>query len=72
MQALKMALPGFLIPYVVVYNPALLLQGSLWEIAWVSFTTLVGVIALAGAVIGFFSARPDIGNGGSSWQEPFS
>jgi TRAP transporter 4TM/12TM fusion protein len=53
-QAFKIALPGFLIPFVFVYNNALLLQGPLWEIIWRSLVTVVGIVALAGAVIGFF------------------
>jgi TRAP-type uncharacterized transport system fused permease subunit len=53
-QAFKIALPGFLIPFVFVYNNALLLQGPLWEIIWRSLITVVGIVALAGAVIGFF------------------
>lgn len=58
--AFKMAIPGFLIPYVIVYNPGLILEGPPRDILWGTFTTLIGVIALAGAVIGFFfrMARP--------------
>jgi TRAP transporter 4TM/12TM fusion protein len=56
-QAFKIALPGFLIPYVLVYNPGLILEGPVWDIIWGAFTTLIGVIALAGAVIGFFFRR---------------
>jgi len=56
-EAFKIALPGFLIPFVFVYNSALLLQGPLWEIIWRTAVTLVGIIALAGAVIGFFTRR---------------
>ena len=54
LQAFKMALPGFLIPYVIVYNPGLILEGSLWNIFGGTLTTLIGVIALAASVIGFF------------------
>ncbi len=57
LQAFKIAIPGFLIPFVLVYNPALVLQGSLWETVWGTFTTLIGVIALAASVIGFFIRR---------------
>lgn len=54
LQAFKIAIPGFLIPFVLVYNPALILQGSLWDTIWGAFTTLIGVTALAASVIGFF------------------
>ena len=52
--AFKIALPGFLIPYIFVYNTSLLLEGPLWEIVWRTLLTIVGISALAGAVIGFF------------------
>ncbi|MCX5825214.1 MAG: TRAP transporter fused permease subunit [Deltaproteobacteria bacterium] len=54
LQAFKIAMPSFLVPFVIVYNPALILEGSLWDIIWVTFTTMIGVIALAAATIGFF------------------
>jgi TRAP transporter 4TM/12TM fusion protein len=62
MQAFKMAIPGFLIPFVIVYNPGLILEGPMWDIVWGTFTTLVGVIALAGSIIGFFFRKT------STWE----
>jgi TRAP-type uncharacterized transport system fused permease subunit len=59
-QAFKIAIPGFLIPYVFVYNTALLLEGPLWEIIWRTFATIVGITALAGCVIGFFMRRSNL------------
>jgi TRAP transporter 4TM/12TM fusion protein len=55
--AFRIAIPGFLIPYVFVYDPSLLLQGSLFEIIWVTTTTTIGCIGLAGGVIGYFARR---------------
>lgn len=57
LQAFKIAIPGFLIPFVLVYNPGIVLQGPLWDTLWGTLTTLIGVIALAGSVIGFFLRR---------------
>jgi TRAP transporter 4TM/12TM fusion protein len=62
LQAFKIAIPGFLIPFVIVYNPGLILEGPMWDIVWGTFTTLIGVIALAGSVIGFFFRRT------STWE----
>jgi len=53
--AFKIAVPGFLIPYVFVYHNGLLLKGSLMEILWVTMTTSIGIIGLAGAIIGYFA-----------------
>ena len=55
--AFKIAIPGFIIPYVFVYHNGLLLQGPLGEILWVIATTCLGIIALAGAIIGYFAKR---------------
>jgi TRAP-type uncharacterized transport system fused permease subunit len=55
--AFKIALPGFLIPYVFVYNNSLLLQGSWMDILWVTATTAVGVIGFAGGTTGYFARR---------------
>lgn len=52
-QAVKLAVVGFLIPYVFVYNPALLMQGTFIEIAQVTFSTFIGVMALAYAFVGY-------------------
>mgnify|MGYP001268884066 CR=1 FL=1 len=52
--AFKIALPGFLIPFIFVYNTSILLEGPLWEILWRTAVTMIGITALAGAVIGFF------------------
>jgi TRAP transporter 4TM/12TM fusion protein len=53
-MAFKIALPGFLIPFIFVYNTSILLEGPLWEILWRTAVTMIGITALAGAVIGFF------------------
>lgn len=55
MAAFKIALPGFLIPYVFVFHNGLLLKGDPLEIAWVSFTTTVGIAGLAAAITGYLT-----------------
>ncbi|HET7875732.1 MAG TPA: TRAP transporter fused permease subunit [Methylomirabilota bacterium] len=51
--ATRLGLAGFVAPYMFVYAPALLWQGSLGEIAWATITACVGVIALAAGSMGF-------------------
>jgi len=55
--AMVLALPGFLIPFMAIYGPALLLQGTIWEIALAFSTGTIGVIALAAATMGFARRR---------------
>lgn len=52
--ALKLAMAGFIVPYMFVYSQALLLQGDLFEVLLASATAIMGVIALSAAVQGFF------------------
>ena len=56
-QAFKLTFAGFLIPYALAYNPALLLEGSPWESLWVFATSVAGVVCLAGSVIGHMLIR---------------
>jgi TRAP transporter 4TM/12TM fusion protein len=51
--ALVVAIPGFLIPFICVYEPALLLQGTAVETLQTFTSALVGCIALAMATAGF-------------------
>ena len=52
-EACFLALPAFLVPYIFVYNPALLLIGSLPEILQVCVTSIVGSFLCAVAVQGY-------------------
>ena len=50
--AMGLASAGFLVPFMFIYAPPLILAGSPAEIAITTLTALIGVVALAGAVIG--------------------
>lgn len=52
--AFKIALPIFLVPYFMVYNPSLILQGSIGLIAWTIVTTAFGCIIFAAGSMGYF------------------
>ncbi len=52
-EAFKLGIAGFLVPFAFVYQPALLLQGS-WPAVGKAFAlTALGVVCLAAALIGF-------------------
>ena len=46
------ALPAFIIPYVAIFNPALILEGTILETIWVIFLCLVAIVGMAGGGIG--------------------
>ncbi len=51
--AMGLASAGFLVPFMFVYAPPLILDGSVAAILTTTLTALVGVVALAGGVIGY-------------------
>ena len=50
---MKFALAGFLIPYMFVYGPSMVLVGSPFEIILTILTGFLGTMALAAAVQGW-------------------
>ena len=53
-RGMLFALVGFLVPFVFVYNPAILLQGPVLEIGWGGAQVLAATFFLAITVAGFF------------------
>ena len=57
--AMRLALPGFIVPFLFVYNPSLLLQGSIPNIILSVGLTVLGFSVLTSGLVGYF--RKDIG-----------
>lgn len=51
---LKLAIAGFIIPFMFVYGPQLLLIGSVESIVLATITALIGIFSLAISVTGYF------------------
>jgi len=58
--ALKLAVAGFIIPYVFMYNPALLLKGSVLEILTSTLLMVITVILFAGGLTGCLVGKTGI------------
>ena len=56
-SALRIAFAGFLIPYVFILQPALLLEGSWNELVVSLITVIVGMVALASGLAGHLVVR---------------
>lgn len=56
-EAFKLSFVIFLIPYIFVYSPALLGIGTPIEIIKVVVTTVIGLIAMAISIIGFYKYK---------------
>lgn len=52
--ACRVGLAAFIVPYMFVFNPALLMSGQVYQVLWVTFTGLAGVTLLSCATIGWF------------------
>ncbi|MGE7665416.1 TRAP transporter permease [Ureibacillus composti] len=51
----KLAIAAFIIPYMIVYSPSLLMiDVTFWEVAWVVFTAFMGMIAISAGIIGYW------------------
>lgn len=59
-MAVKMGLAGFLAPFLFVSIPPLLMKGSPLEVLWNLLVSGLGVVAMAGAVMGYFGDRNKI------------
>jgi len=59
-QAVRLGVSGFLVPFVFVYQPELLLIGTPLRIIIVAITCIAGVTALGWATIGFLNVKINI------------
>jgi len=57
LQAMRVAIAGFIVPYMAVYAPALMLQGGTWwDTGYIVFKALVAIALWGGTAIGFWLA----------------
>ena len=54
LQAIRVAIAGFIVPFMAVYSPALMLQTGNWaDTAWIVFKALVAIAMWGAGAIGF-------------------
>lgn len=56
-QAFKIGISAFLIPFIFCFNPALLMQGSIPEIGMAALTAIIGIYFLSAATQGWLVTR---------------
>ncbi|MBM3572414.1 MAG: TRAP transporter fused permease subunit, partial [Alphaproteobacteria bacterium] len=54
--ATRIALPALVVPFMFVYSPALLLQGSVVDVMLAAIPTMVGLLAMSVALVGYWTA----------------
>ncbi len=62
-NASKLAIAAYLVPYIFVYSPSLLMIDSTWlRTIWILITSVIGIIGVGSAVFGYFLRK-------ESWLE---
>ncbi len=57
LQAIRVAIAGFIVPFMAVYSPALMLQSGNWlDTSWIVFKALVAIAMWGAGAIGFLFA----------------
>ncbi|MDN5731877.1 MAG: TRAP transporter permease [Yaniella sp.] len=58
--ALKIAVAGFLVPYVLIFEPAMLLDGPVTDLIPAFVTVVIGMVALAAGLAGHFLTTANV------------
>jgi len=56
-EAMKLGCVGFFIPFVYVFRPPLLMNGTPWQVLFALMTFAIGGVALAAGIQGYFRVR---------------
>ncbi|WP_098445877.1 TRAP transporter permease [Bacillus sp. es.036] len=60
-QSAKLAIAAFIIPYIFVLSPELMMIDTTWQsLLWVLFTSLTGMISIGAGMIGYWYRRTHI------------
>lgn len=59
-EAVRLGLVGFIIPFMFIIKPSLLMDGAVGEVILSSLTALVGVVVLAAGVIGWLITKANM------------
>ena len=57
LKAALLAIPGFIMPFMFIYAPALILQGSILQTVWATITCIVGIFAMDAVISGFYEGN---------------
>jgi len=61
MQAIRVAIAGFIVPFMAVYSPALMLQAGDWtDTLWIVFKALVAISMWGAGAIGYLFGRLNV------------
>jgi TRAP transporter 4TM/12TM fusion protein len=53
--AMRFGWSSYIVPFLFVYSPAILMKGSVWDIAVVTLSSLFGIWLICAAMVGYFT-----------------
>lgn len=56
-RACRLGIVAYLVPFIFMFEPALVLEGNFTEVVWAVFTGIIGVTALSAGVEGWFRRK---------------
>lgn len=55
--AVRLGIAAFIVPYMFIFGPALLLKGNVYSVLWATLTALIGITALAASMERWFMGQ---------------
>lgn len=53
-EAMKLAWPAYVVPFLFIFAPSLILEGTVIQIAWAISTAVLGIFMVTAGIVGFF------------------
>ncbi|HUT50575.1 MAG TPA: TRAP transporter fused permease subunit [Alphaproteobacteria bacterium] len=57
LKSVKFAWPAFIVPFLLIGSPSLLMKGTVWEVASAGITAVAGVACVSFGLVGYFRSR---------------
>ena len=54
-MAMRFGWSSYIVPFLFIYSPAILMKGSVWDIAVVTLSSLFGIWLICAAMVGYFT-----------------
>lgn len=56
-ESMKLAWPAYIVPFLFLFSPALIFEGSWQQIGWQLISAIIGVFMITAGAVGFFRRR---------------
>lgn len=53
MEAMKLAWPAYIVPFLFIFAPSLVLEGGVLQIAWALASAVIGIYAVTAGIVGY-------------------